>query len=85
MPTNTVFKIELSDNLMPYVGSAIARLGYLHPDVEFKAVADGLEANIPDDHNATTVRRNIYYTIYREKIYAETLPLRLDLSKMLTK
>lgn len=66
-----------------YVDSAVMRLSYLRSQWSF-VVCDGIievHAKAPPED----VVREVMHAIYREKIYAETLPLRRELLTMLTK
>ena len=71
--------IDIPGALVTYVGPALARLGYLHPDVEWSFKADGrrLEARYaPEAHEADSLRKEAFFQIYREKIQHDTLGIR---------
>jgi hypothetical protein len=70
--------------LLPYVEPALARLRYLYPDIEFAAAGNDIEVLSAKGEPAAMVEREIRYALYREKIYAETLPLRRALIKAVT-
>jgi hypothetical protein len=70
-------RVAIPEAMQGYVEAALVRLRYLHPAVAF-AVRDG--AIIADGGgDDPTLVRDINFTLYREKIYAETLSLRADL------
>jgi|GEM_PF-1200620 len=74
---NGASKIEIAidPSLLDFVGTAIARLGYLHPRSIFSVeagvvVVDGV------DLDAAAVRRDVLHALYRERILDQTMPLR---------
>lgn len=73
--------VSVPDLLKPFVGPALVRLRYLHPEVRFECFEEEggvtIEADPASDIDA--LRAEVCYAIYREKIYAETLPLRRTL------
>jgi hypothetical protein len=77
-------RVLVDPMMVPFVEPALARLGYLFPKVEF--VFEGSAIAIKDTFGAPpeTVAREVRYALYREKIYAETLPLRRALVEAVT-
>lgn len=71
--------IDVPDVLVPYVQSALGRLGYLHADIEWSFDRDGncLSARYgPEKHDPEKLREEALFQLYREKIYHDTLPIR---------
>lgn len=68
--------INIDGGFLAYAPVAMARLGYLYPDLTFECRDGGvcIVGFLP----ATTdiLRRDVLYALYREKIYADTLHLR---------
>lgn len=67
--------IEIDDRFRPWLDDAVLRFRYLHPNVELdcnegRITLHGKAVNDP------VVKRDFLFGLYRQKIYAETLPLR---------
>ena len=76
--------IDLAEIFHRYREAAILRLQSLYPTVGF-AIADcGIVAMDTASINETEIRKAVLSTVYREKIYAETLPMRLALVAAVT-
>lgn len=65
--------IIVEKNLMLYRSDAIERLFYLYPSHNFEIVENGILVDGPE---STILNRDIYYTLHRAKIAAESEPLR---------
>jgi hypothetical protein len=70
--------------MLPYVEPALARVRYLYPSFEFVFEAGAIEINGGLGAATAPVIREVQYALYREKIYAETLPLRRALIEAVT-
>lgn len=70
--------IEVDASLRPYLPTAATRLGYLYPDVQFVVRTDGVEL-VGTDIDLAAMRREVLHAVYRERVFAETLPLRRTL------
>ena len=70
--------VTIAPELRAYVNDAISRFAYLHPSVEIDV---GAEVILMTDANLdlTELVRDFHFTLCRQKIYAETLPLRRTL------
>ncbi len=68
--------IGIPGELRSAVELAVVRLGYLYPALTFHVENEGIqvEGTLPDD--ASILRRDALYAVYREKIYADTLEMR---------
>lgn len=68
--------VELDSSFAQFAPSAVLRLSYILPNLNFKAsgAAVSVEGDLPEDLGA--LRRDILHAVYREKIYTETLPMR---------
>lgn len=61
----------------PYAEAAISRLRYVHPALHFDLLSPtSVEVTGVQPDAETTMRREITYQLYREKIYQEGLPMR---------
>ncbi len=76
--------VEVAERFRPYTDAALARLQYLYPKINFVLIADGIEVSGNIDIPSETLSREIHYALYREKIYAETLPMRRALIEAVT-
>ncbi len=65
----------LHPQLLPYVADTITRFSYLHPTVEVLFDGESLRILGPDSGD-TDLFRELMFCLYREKILAQTLPLR---------
>ena len=71
----TLFAVEKVFH--PHLPSAATRLGYLYPKLCFEVTAAGME--VSGEFDESILRREILHAVYRERIFAETLPLRRTL------
>lgn len=70
---------EVPSSLDPYVGATLTRLGYLYDGVSF-AFEGGFITAVPEDmDDELPSKGEVAQTIYREKIYQETLDMRKTL------
>lgn len=76
--------ITIDPVLLPYLGSALARMRYLYPDIEFVVKGNVVEVAGKANRPSAAAERDVLYALYREKIYAETLPLRRALIEAVT-
>jgi hypothetical protein len=70
-------KTEVPEAFGTFIDGALTRLAYLYPGVRFER--DGLTILWSMDGEAgraEEVRRDIFFQLYRERIYAETLEVR---------
>ncbi|MBZ9775977.1 hypothetical protein [Mesorhizobium sp. CO1-1-8] len=76
--------IEIPQNFRSFVNGALLRVQAQYPSLRFSVSPEGIEvASLPLDH-LEDVRKSILHTVYREKIYVETLPLRQALITAVT-
>jgi hypothetical protein len=68
--------VPVTESFLPYVEAAIARLRYLHPELSFSISTKGIEIRGTVAGDRALLLQEIQHTIYREKIYSETLPMR---------
>lgn len=76
-------RLEVPQELLPFVGTALTRLTYLFPHVAFATTDAALTAEVGDGIDASELRREMAHTLYREKIYQETLDMRRQLIRAL--
>lgn len=67
--------IEIEDSFRPWFGDAVMRFQYLYPHVELDC-NEGMVTLHGEAANDPAVKRDFLFVLYRQKIYAETLPLR---------
>ena len=82
---NASVNIAISVVLLPYVEPALARMRYLYPDLEFAPTESTIEVSCATGELPPAIKREIQYTLYREKIYAETFVLRRALVEAVTR
>lgn len=76
--------IEIPQSFRSFVEGALLRVQAQYPSLGFSVSSEGIEiASLPPDH-LDKVRKSILHTVYREKIYVETLPLRQALINAVT-
>lgn len=73
---NDNIQVKVAVALQPFMDLAVNRLSYLFEDVAFTVGDDFVRAQVPDSRNVREIEREISYALYREKIYADTLPMR---------
>ena len=71
--------IEIPSALEMFAETALTRLGYLHPDVQWNW--DGRASRITAEFNADrtaaeTLRKEALFQLYRERVFTETAELR---------
>ena len=76
-------QIEIDKRLRYWLAEAVLRFRYLYPNIEVEIgeAAVTLHGEASDD---PTVQRDFLFSLYRQKIYAETLPLRKTLIEGVT-
>ncbi|MFT3988985.1 hypothetical protein [Aestuariivirga sp.] len=70
---------EIPEPLQPFIEVAIGRLGYLHPEWTLSTTEAKISMDAAQGLDLGKARREIFYALYREKIYAETLSMRRSL------
>ena len=79
MPT---ISVPVTPTFSEVAEPAVVRLQYLYPDAEFRFNQDANEICIEfeeADGLERSLRKEVHYQLYREKIYKETLPIRTRL------
>ncbi|MEX0709360.1 MAG: hypothetical protein WD078_15495 [Woeseia sp.] len=75
--------IEISDDFVDYAEAAVTRLSYLYPNYEFALQGHSLEVfPIKSDGrlgDINEIKRQVFYQLYRQRIYVETLSIRKSL------
>lgn len=68
-------RITIDEHLRPWLSDAVLRFRYLYPQIELHTDGNtiGFRGEAADDPGVT---RDFLFCIYRQKIFAETLPLR---------
>lgn len=77
--------VSVEDTFKPYADAALTRLRYLYPGVTFTLARSGIEAEGDPAALTEALCRDIHYALYREKIYAQTLPMRRALIETVTR
>lgn len=75
MPGGIGVIIEIPETFSTHVEAALIRLQGQYPAVEFRRCAKGIEAELREADGADRLRSAVMQSIYREKIYAETLSM----------
>jgi hypothetical protein len=76
--------VELPSQLQVHLDMALVRLQAIFIGCEFTRMACTISARLPDIVSEDDLRKAILHTVYREKIYAETLSMRQALVETLT-
>lgn len=72
-------RLTVPNQLHSYMPTTLVRLSYLYPDLTFSVENnDIIVGNCPVDREKF-IKRDVLYTLYREKIYVETLSMRRSL------
>ncbi|ANP86040.1 hypothetical protein [Rhizobium leguminosarum] len=77
-PGKRAYKIPIGPEFRPYLYDAIMRFSYLHPSVQVAVDTDVMLTGAEGTDVADLIR-DFHFTLCRQKIYAETLPLRRTL------
>ena len=77
-PTRSHLEFKIDDMFRPYLAAAIARLGYLHPNIDI-AMGKTIVVTGIGDENRDIVARDFKYALYRERIHAESAETRAAL------
>lgn len=62
-----------------YINDAMSRFSYLHPSVEIELGAEAVTLVFDANVDLVDLVRDFQFALYRQKIFAETLPLRKTL------
>ncbi|RUW77267.1 MULTISPECIES: hypothetical protein [unclassified Mesorhizobium] len=76
--------IDIPQSFRSFVEGALLRVQTQYPALRFRATAAGIEIASVTLDDLDDLRKNVLHTVYREKIYAETLPLRRALIDAVT-
>jgi hypothetical protein len=73
-----IIRIEVPPVFQRHVAEAIVRLSYLHPSASVET-DDGYLRIYATAGDSAVVKRDFSFCLFRQKIYAETLSLRVKL------
>lgn len=68
-----------------FADAALARLSVIEPALELRFQDGAIHFREKPDRNQTQITREIAQALYREKIYQETLPVRVLVAERLLK
>ncbi|MES0881798.1 hypothetical protein [Roseibium sp. SCP14] len=74
------YRLEISVELRPFLNSAITRIGYLFPAAQINPRESHLDIALPAQIDFESLKKQLLYTIYREKIREEGKDSRQALS-----
>ncbi|SHK60557.1 hypothetical protein SAMN05444000_1459 [Shimia gijangensis] len=63
--------ISYEDILKPYVKDALARLGYIFPELDLVSSGSGIRVRSSNPFDELALKKEIRYALYRSKIRAE--------------
>ncbi len=69
-------RIEIPQQFLPYLADTIIRFKYLRPDVELETGEGFVLLSGAHVSLSASIEREFLFCLYRQKVYAETLPLR---------
>ncbi len=75
--------IEVPSEFAPYVNQAIMRLSFIFPNVEFSFCDGKIHTTYHSNLEKIDLQKNIKHTLYREKVYQETLSVRIQIANTL--
>ncbi|WP_234905194.1 hypothetical protein [Rhizobium rhizogenes] len=67
--------ITIDEHLRPWLSDAMLRFRYLYPEIELHIDGDTVSFR-GEDADDPSITRDFHFCLYRQKIFAETLPLR---------
>lgn len=70
------FDVALPPSLTVFGPAAVARLGYLFPAAIFRLEGDRIFVEANETCDVAQLRSEILHTVYREKIFENTLEIR---------
>lgn len=73
------YRMTVGPEFRAYVDDAMSRFSYLHPSVEIEVGAEAVTLVVDANADLADLARDFQFALYRQKIYAETLPLRKTL------
>jgi hypothetical protein len=65
------YRLDISVEQRPFLNSAIARIGYLFPEIRINVREGYLDIALPEHIEFEGLKKQLLYTIYREKIREE--------------
>ncbi|WHS94231.1 hypothetical protein VPK21_004352 [Sinorhizobium kummerowiae] len=71
--------VAVGPDFQAHVNDAISRFSYLHPSIEIEVGPEVISLFADSRHDVGDLVRDLQFALYRQKIYAETLPLRKTL------
>lgn len=78
-------RIPIPEPFRAHVDAAVTRLGYLYPTAQFTAADGAIDVQFFGEVDLVVLRRDAHHTLYREKIYADTLGMRTALIEAVTR
>jgi hypothetical protein len=78
------FAVEIAQAFQPYLEAAVLRLGSQYPSLRFLVRDAVIAVAGATPENQSEIRKAVLHAVYREKIYAETLPMRQALVAAVT-
>lgn len=78
MSQDNMRMVEIATSFREHLGDAVARFAYIRPDVQIE-VSDQVLLIAAQGTDLSAAARDFQFVLYRQKIYAETLPLRRSL------
>lgn len=70
--------IDVPPTFLPFLAEAIVRMGFLHPTASFRVDGSQVVADVPEAQ-ANAIRRDLNFSLYRQKVYSENVGLRSKL------
>ncbi|GLS29394.1 hypothetical protein GCM10007937_11020 [Mesorhizobium albiziae] len=76
--------VEIAEAFHPYMDAAVLRLQSQHPYASFDIADHGIVVTDSAGIGDIEIRKAVLHAVYRERIYAETLSMRLALVAAVT-
>jgi hypothetical protein len=77
--------VDVPEAFDAYLDMAIARFQVLHPTVQVERCHPAIRISEVGSLGTSGAQRELLHLLYRERIYAETLPMRRSLLRALTR
>ncbi len=77
--------VKVSELFKPFAEAAVERLRYIHPEIDFSLTEEGVIVESIANSDLETISRDVHFALYREKILTETLSMRREMMKVMSR
>ena len=79
-----IFQIHIDETLIPYMVGAATRLSYIERNFTLEVVGPSFRVTAKRPSDQPAIVRKINHALYREKVQAESAPLRARFLELLS-